>query len=470
MPYRDVYVFKPPGTVWIHALAQLLLGRTMLGLRVFDIGWTVTTALVLAAVAERLFPRRRVALYAGLLFPFLYGAFDFWQSCQTDGWMNLPALGALWLALAAFEPGSRPSGQVMRVFAAGALLGVVACVKYTGLAFLAPIAAALIAPPRAFAGRLALLGAGVAATLAATGLWLWMGGAMPGFLDSQLGLVPTYVAKTGRAAGYLVGFGHFWQILATLRPLPPVLVCLVAGSVVVGLALWRGPCRPALVAVALVLAGVASCWAQNKYFRYHYLPVLPGAAVLGALALDALQRVRGGPLVALGLVLVGLGTSEYWARWTTLAQLATGSLTRQELWKSKAFRINKMSVADNVAAADWIARETSPGDRVFLWGYDPMVNFLAGRKTVSRFLYNYPFAVSWADSRYEAELLEALAAEPPKLFVVGSKDATPHVTRNNLDSKELLARFDGLQAFVDARYAPAATVGRFDIYRVRSSL
>ena len=50
MPYRDVYVFKPPATVWVHALAQLLFGHSMVAVRILDLGWTVATALCIVTL------------------------------------------------------------------------------------------------------------------------------------------------------------------------------------------------------------------------------------------------------------------------------------------------------------------------------------------------------------------------------------------------------------------------------------
>ena len=110
-------------------------------------------------------------------------------------------------------------------------------------------------------------------------------------------------------------------------------------------------------------------------------------------------------------------------------------------------------------------RNTAAADRVFLWGFEPLVNYVAGRRTVSRFLYDYPFAVSWGNPAYEGELLDALTAAPPTLFVVSSKDATPGVTGNRADSKQLFERFDALHTFVAERYTLEKELARFDIYR-----
>jgi 4-amino-4-deoxy-L-arabinose transferase-like glycosyltransferase len=474
MPYRDVYVFKPPGTVWVHALAQALFGHSMSAIRILDVAWTVATALVLADTARRWFRSELTAALAGIFYAFLYANVNFWSTAQTDGWVNLPALLAVWLVTRAeAQPSSR--GELRSLPLAGALLGVAICLKYTALVLAAPAGVLLLATPRALPRRLALMAAGVVAVLGVTLAWLHARGAIAGFVDSQLVLVPAYVEQTGRGIG---AWGRIAGFSVRLWKLPELRFALL--SMLVGIAPLVRRLRGtearlrSLAALTLLVAGAASCFAQNKFFTYHYLTLLPGAALLGALgiagAYGALApRSRLGAGTAAAVVIVALiATSHYPSRWATLGRLAAGSLTLAKHWRASAYAINQMSARDNLAAAEWIARETSPTDRVFLWGFDPMVNYLARRRTVSRFLYNYPLVVPWGGAKYEGELLDALKASPPRLFVVGSQDATPSVTGSHDDSRAQLQRFAGLTAFLGSRYDFAADVGRFGVYRLRS--
>ena len=114
-----------------------------------------------------------------------------------------------------------------------------------------------------------------------------------------------------------------------------------------------------------------------------------------------------------------------------------------------------------------VLRETTAvDDRVFVWGFDPAINVWAQRRTVSRFLYNYPFRVSWGNPAYEAELLAALRADPPEVFVVASKDRTTGVTGSRKDSAQLFAELEPLRAFVESHYARDRAVGRYTVYRL----
>lgn len=472
MPYRDVYVFKPPGTVWIHALAQVLFGHSMVAVRILDIGWTVATALTIFAIVRRWSGGNGLAApAAGLLYSFLYTNFDFWNTCQTDGWFNLPLALAILLTTRVWTRESKDGVLVV----AGALLGLAMMFKYTAAAMALPIAGILLAaawPDRRFArlfGQLALGVVGAAAVIGATGYWLWANGAIAGFLDSQAVLVPAYVAKTGKTSGFLDKPALLYDRLTKLKELRFELLLLCLGLPLVAVRFRREPAM--LFAVLWYVGGLASTVAQNKYFRYHFLSTLPGAAILGAFAVAAALQVarsfhrRAPAVLALAMAIALFASSNFPPRFVVGARVLTGDMTLRQYWKRKDFKLDKKPLVQVYDAADRVAALSEPGERVFLWGYDPVINFVAKRLTVSRFLYNYPFAVSWGDRRYEDELMGALRATPPEWFVLASDDANKTVTGNPADSKQLFDEFPALNQFVAERYAEVETVNRYTIYR-----
>lgn len=472
MPYRDVYVFKPPGTVWVHALAQILFGHSMTAIRILDIGWSIATGLLLAGVARRLFTNALAAPLAGSMYIFLYNNFNYWDTCQTDGWLNLPTVAAVFLVTGVCThtfPQSQGRRNFGLLFAAGFLVGIAMAFKYTAAAMLAPIGVLLLADLRRFPRRFAIVMSGVAAALVIWLGWIWLGGAMNGFINSQVGLVPAYIKLAGRSTTVWGGVNLFFIRLIKKYSLRFVLGALVAGIVPI---IWRlyskksGERLAAATVIAWLLAGAAACICQNKFFPYHYLMMFPAAALLGALAAgDLLFRLRRfGVIVGVLAAVILLAISPYPGRWRTLGRIATGETSLAKHWNT-GYRNKSMSVRDNLTTAAYIASATKPEERVFIWGFDPMVNFIAKRMTVSRFLYNYPFAVHWGNPSYKAELLAALEAAPPVLFLVGSKDALPSVTTNDVSSRELFNNFKELKAFVEAHYGPPKVVTRFDVYR-----
>lgn len=466
MPYRDVYVFKPPATLWVHALAIALFGQNMLAVRILDVGWTLATALTVSAIAARWTGRQRIGALAGVLATFLYNDFDFWNTCQTDGWFNLPVALAILLATRV-SLGESPRGALI---GAGALLGLAVTFKYTAAVLCLPAVGVLwfrsnpLAHPRSLLGDIGRLVVGFVLPLAGTWAWLAYNDAIPGFLDSQTKLVPAYVKQTGRARG-------IFDVLAVLgyriRDLEQIRYLFIAGALGVPVLFrgWRADYQRFLPLIWFV-AGFLSMLAQNKFFRYHFLSLVPGAAILGAVGIDALLRLaRGRQTLALAVITsLMVAPSIYVKRWLAGAEIAFGRLTLEEYWSRTGFDINQMSVKEVLACARRVEALTAPGDHVFIWAFDPIINFLANRPTVSRFLYNYPFSVAWGDPAYEAELLGALTKNPPALIIVGSKDATPHVTGNDADSAMLFQAFTALRNFVEADYGPPETVERYTLY------
>lgn len=465
MPYRDVYVFKPPATIWMHALALWSFGHSMVSIRVLDVLAGLALALGVGSLTRRWTGSEPAAVLAGVASAFVGAEFDYWNTAQTDGWMILPIVAAMLVA----ERVRAQEWPRVVLFGAGALVGLAALFKYTALAGALPVLViAWRGGLRHAVGDAARVGFGVALPFALTAAWLAQHGAIDGFLDSQAGLVPTYVEKTGVARGLLdVPNRVVWSFTASAPRR------FLGIGVLAGLVAWVLPGHGAprrAPAVALLLAGLASLVAQDKYFNYHMLVFVPVAAVGFGVGVERLLRAVGDrrprwvrPAAGL-LTVVLLATSFFPARWVDLVTLAAGPRTLQDQWRRPEYVHNAMSVPDALVVADELRRMTSPDERVFVWGYDPIVNFLAERRTVSRFLYNYPFAVAWTDHRYDAELLGALRAAPPAVFVVGSQDATPHVTRNKADSAALFAAFPALRAFVAGRYGEPRAVERYTVY------
>lgn len=466
MLYRDVLLFKPPATAFVHALALWIFGHSMTAVRILDIGWTALTALAILALGRLWFDRVLTGVFAGIAYVAFYMGFDYWTTCQTDGWMNLPAiLGLLAATLAVRE--EQPGRSAGLLLLSGIGIGITAFFKYTGLAILAPVAVLLFLPLRRLPLRLILVLLGVASVFAGCALWLTLRDAWPGFLDSQLGLLPHYVDDQGRTEG-LGGFRKFFRDMWYIIPLRPVGAAFFLTLLPSALLLWRGERRGSVFALlAWAFAGILGCVAQDKFFRYHYLMFFPAVSMGAGLALDAGLERLGRSRVLIAAVLAGLvvAFSEVPGGYRLLGQVARGQPTLERHWRSGAYSGNAMSLRDNLLLADYLVRATPTDANVFIWGFDPMVNFVAERKTVSRFLYNYPFAVSWHAPGYEDELVSALQADVPLIFVVGSRDAAKRVTGTEEDSKALLPHFTKLTAFLAEHFEFSRKIGRFDVYR-----
>ncbi len=480
MPYRDVFVFKPPMTVVVHGLAMGSFGVNTWAIRVLDIGWTAATALVVAALARELWRRRDVALAAGLACPLLYYQIDYWMIAQTDGWMTLPCALAVWAVLR----GGRAAGRTPLAWwaGAGALAGIAVLFKYTAALIGIPMLLALawVASQR---GRRAWIGIvpmalGGLLVLAACWLWLASTGAWSDFVDSQFRLVPDYVAR--RHAGETP-----WKLVRWLFNLRRSKADLIPmfwaglGGLAAALVASRPRTRTDALALTLLvvwwLVAAANVIVQGKFFDYHYLPMLApsasiaglGAAALLHRALSRIDRRELRTLAVTALLALVVVVTPIGGRFRDLGRVAfTGQTIDQYIASRREYAFPDYNVREVRQVAKLLRETTTPEQRVFLWGYEPTINVRAQRRTVSRFLYNFPFRMGEVGSKYEAELMSSLRDRPPDVVVVTSGDRFPGLVGTYKDSAMLLAEFHELNTFVTERYRPAETVGRYSLWRL----
>lgn len=482
-PYRDVFVFKPPMTAVVHSLAIGLFGVNTWAIRVLDMGWMAATALVVAAISLELWRRRDAALAAGLACPFFYYQIDYWTIAQTDGWMTLPCGAAMWAVLRggrALEQGTRSAARWW--IAAGLLAGVAVLFKYTAVTIGLPMLAALgwvgaSQGRRAWIGVPAMILGGTLA-LSSAAIWLLSIGAWDSFLDSQLNMLPSYVERRPGGSTMTETFVRLVTLKHTKVDLVPLFWSAPA-ALLPALFFVRRSGRSSALGLGVVLiwwlAAASNVVVQGKFFDYHYLPMLAPAALIAGLGLAValhfswqwLRRRDLRALLLAALVVLLVVVTPIGGRFRELGRVTLGGQTMEEYIASRReYAFPGYNVGEIRRVSKLLKETTTPDQRVFLWGYEPTINVRARRHTVSRFLYNFPLRVSWGDPEYERELIGALRARPPDVFVVSSRDRFPGLTGTYKDSAALLRDFEELDAFVKERYEPAERVGRYSLWRL----
>jgi hypothetical protein len=476
--YRDAFDFKPPLTYFVHLLALLLFGHSMTTIRFLDLLWSLATAFTIFALVARTLRRPWTAALAGVLYPFHYYVLGYWHTAQTDGWLNLPLAAASLFTVLALDSESSPGRFRWRWLAVGAFVGLAFLFKYTaGIILPALIVLAAVRyrrRPKLARPAVVLQVAGFVLPLVFMLCYLLVSGALPAFLESQLRLVPAY-ARVGIEAGF---FHRLVLMVANFAANPNFWVGGVlglAGLVVSVITLARG--RPEdrilpLLAIIWLGAALVSLLVQGRFFGYHYLPVLAPLAVLCGIALDpVIRRVRRAwqtaavfCAVLFGLVVV----SDYPRYFDVLYRIVSGSADIRDYWSAHTMG-SSFALGEELDLADYLDQTTPPKAKVFIWGFEPLVNFVAQRGTVSRFIYNLPVAAAYAEPAAREELLSALRKDPPLVFIIAHRDETPWVMGHELDSYGTFLEFAGLRGFVEANYQPETQVGRFDVWRLKAS-
>ncbi len=123
-------------------------------------------------------------------------------------------------------------------------------------------------------------------------------------------------------------------------------------------------------------------------------------------------------------------------------------------------------LADRLAA-DYRRSHTATGERVFIWGFEPLVYVLADRRPATRFLFSVPQVFPGAPAAWRAELLRDLRRRPPTYFIVMRNDAVPWASGSPRDSAEELERFPELKQAVTESYIIETALEDFTFYRRR---
>jgi hypothetical protein len=479
--YRDVYFDKPPMTVATYALAQVAFGRTMTAIRILDLLWASACAVLVASIGARLVPRggRALPLLSAVLFAYSWAGLDYWNAAQAEGWLLLPTLLSVWLVLRVRPGGDGGRSGLMRGAAgAGAAAAFAFLFKYTaGLGIVVPAVLAFGAArtPRERRGACVALAAGFAVPVLAALLALGVAGAFDGFLDSQARWLSRY-AGVREDTGFASAIRQFTGYFRAAYPLPALLGVTGAAWTVARL-LAPGRRREVLRVPALLglwtAASALGVILQGKYFVYHFLPMVPPLALLGAwCAVDALgalrDRVRAPALpraLAAALLIGLLLAPSYRARIRDLLDVAGGAVPRQEYWARPAFATLDFSLRDDLRLVRFLEQRTRSGDRVDIWGFEPLVNWLADRPPVGRFAYNVPLAGAAHLPALRREYVTTLRSDPPEWFVVQRGDAIPFTVGHAEDSQGRLREFPELARFVQERYEPCGAVGSLDQLR-----
>ena len=471
LPYRDAWDVKGPLTFVPFALTELVFGREMWAIRLFDLALLALAALAVRRIVGA-HAGRGAATGAGLLYALAYIGFGYWHTAQPDGWVAIIALVG-WAALLADTAAvARPRVMVAAGIVVG--LGVLAKPLYILLA-LVPLGALALASeiPLRQRTRLAMaFAAGAAAPVVACAGWLAMRGGLGAALE-------TYIRFNAElaGAGQKPLFGVIRGMYGRMVERPAVLLALPAAGAGVAV-LAREARRTAILLGGWLLLALLIVLIQGRLFGYHWHAVFAPLAVLTGIGLGRLWRPKGGApaleirvAVALLTVLLASLVARAPARdaFGWLRYMA-GNTTRAEYLEEYAYPGLGYSPFDDRAAAAWLAARTEPGESVLAWS-DPAVNWLARRDTPGRFGFHIPVnsfdgtPLTARQLAYREELLASLGSRPPAYILVAER-----ALRYEPDYQlSIPGQFPALADLIARGYEEAARIGTWHVFVRRSS-
>jgi 4-amino-4-deoxy-L-arabinose transferase-like glycosyltransferase len=458
LPYVDLWNPKPPAVFQVYAAAIALFGQTAPAIRAIDL---VLAPLMLAPmflVGRRLGGSAWVGLAGAALLAAFYFTETFWTLTQNDGIALAPMLWALACALKAADAPRRSWPWALLT---GILCGYVFWYKYP-FALFAPMCAVAYA---AYAPRirppdvLAVLGGGL--TVLGGGAWLLaQADALDALIESArvtsayaaLGLnVPDLAEALGLAIGYR--WAH-WGLLFALAAIG-VIAVRRRGRLAGVLLAWLG-----LTTVIML--------SQAKAYDYHWLPMLPPLALLGALGLRALadrlpvnmQRLSLPVITGALLALIAANT------WGRALPYLTGAQTQAAYYRT--FQAGEFVADESQAAVDFLTARVLPGDSLYIWGFRPEIYFLSRLNPPTRFIFQFPLVADWYPEAWREENVDILWAALPPYVLVAQVDYMPWVTGSEEDSNTLLQSYEELNDWLIYNYEPETQIGNLFVWRRKS--
>ena len=440
LPYRDAWDFKGPLVYYAYALAQSLFGVHLWGIRILDAALALLATGAVGQSASAL-ADRTAGRWAALIFFLWYASHSFWHTAQPDGWAAM----LLVIVLGPVITGSRPASPI-RLGATGLAIGAATLFKplYAAFLVLPLLHVFLVRPPRRIALAASLVGG-----------WLLVIAGVLGWFAAQGGLDELVAVHIRFAAAYveispenplreLVNYFLSGRVITVALPLA------VYGFVV----LWRTGRQPA----ALLLGGwvglvVVFVTLQNRFYAYHWLPILPAMTLLGTAGLyEVVSRQRTLAGIVCATIMIHCVTPILLEEARFLAWVA-GRIDRAAYYDGYGEPGNEMR------AVWWLRDQGQPG-RLFIFGLHSGIAWISERPTTSRFGSSLALMLGGDVSlrqTYRAEALQALALAPPRYIVVGIQAG--QITGERMS----MLNFPELAELVETRYRPAAHFGRITI-------
>lgn len=467
--YKYSYNLRPPGIHYVFALSQFMMGESMLNMRVFDMCWQILTACVIFLLAFRTTKSRTASIFAAVLYLFLYYRLDYWHTMQTDGFMNLPFGLAILFFMKAFNEKSRT-----KFLFSGCMFAVTLLFKFTIILFL-PLLVIMILSSSSFANlrvkTIAGFFSGFGIILVLVSGYYYLNNAFSEFIDIQFNQIPHYAKIGYETQPFTFGFSNVVRLFTASVYTP-----LIAFSAVAYVYLIRG--RMISVDTMLILVWTIACFAslivQWKFFFYQFLIIIPplliGTAFFVSIMLENFYRrspkLIGTGFMAAALLYLLISAKPYYSSYPEFVGYLRGNVQLKELYSNSTTSDSVFTIKKTFEAVDFVNGNSKSGDKIYIWGIEPLIYYLSGHDCASRFIYNTPLCWKGGDEKYRLEFMNEINADKPHLILVAKRDPMLHITGYNESSEQMLPRFPEFKSLVDKKYHHINDVAEFAFYKL----
>lgn len=478
VPYRDAFGHKGPLLYALYALGLKLSGGAMWGINLLDL-LTRTATIALVYITGRELMPKRAAVYAAIFTALpLFGIFNScWWNAQAETFMMPLLVASTWLCVRKWK-----TNTTLLVGVAGFIAAQAVMLKPTALLHAVFLFTWCLAGHKnVFADRLKsaiALGAGIIVGIAPWIIYFAAKGAL-GHMWESLVVFNSFHASAGlevQGATIVGNFFHgFWAVFY-LIPAAIVFLFLKAGD-------GERPGRVGFI-LCWALACLFMVLVQARFFLYHWLVLIPAMGLGAGAGMNSLRgglaRWRGSVLAraAIALVLVWF-TLMFGRSWYLIAEsyrtrdyiFSRITLTDYYARFSEGDETGKgdFNLMASAAAAHYLRERTDKDSRVLVFGYEPIVNYLAARPAPTRFQIDYPLTFTPRSPRAEAyrqkwraEFMADLKTRPPEMVVILDNDINAIEPKSSIEQAR---EFDEFRGWLKKNYSEVDVIEDFRFYK-----
>jgi hypothetical protein len=235
-----------------------------------------------------------------------------------------------------------------------------------------------------------------------------------------------------------------------------------------------------ILIVAWGIVGLLNLYLQGKFYIYHFVPLLPPISIGASIALCTLfepQAARASRIVILIVTVSSIVFSVryanpryskycldvYGASWKALfARLENKPL--DDYYMNVRFTSDDFSFPADVVVANYLSEKTKRNERIFIWGMEPIIYWLAERKNVTPFVHNSAFRSPWTFRHYAPRFSEELFRAAPRYVVIVKNDPLPWMLGTGEDSWSVFINYPELNSWLQQHYVPETIIEDFIIY------
>ncbi len=479
VPYRDLWDFKTPGIFFVFATAEALFGHTMAAPRILEALGLLGMALAMVQLSERWYGSSIPGWLGAAIAAIVHVELDFWHTGQPESFGGILTVLALWLATG--KSGARV--RLLEWGTAGVLLGFCSLLKPPLGGVAVVLFAYLIRQQRDLGHKQLALGlgsmvAGAVLPFLACFAWFWARGGWAAMVWTLRDFVPGYTALGWHGDHRALEMFYFAVVEALTRFSALIAVGVIAALMLPSMTQHEQSGSFLLLGCAIVqVTGIAL---QAKFFQYHYGATTPLLAFLAGLGWYKLwTRARlwhpsGVWVVAMAAMAAMLMRKPVKDVPGTVPERALARLrfllhrpdwdTRGKL-DAALHRAADYDLAADRLVSDWILGNTAAHDSILVWGFEPAVYWLTGRRPATRFIYDVPQRSQWQTESSQRMFMDEVTRNQPVVIVVQHNDVFPGVTGFMTDSAADLSRFAELERYLDEQYKFVIAIEDFDLYR-----